>query len=293
MFGQGIYFATDSSKSARDIYTKGSNKLLLCKVLLGRSMEVKKSDHSLNLQKLRSANFDSVFAPRGSEVMNDEFVIFEPTQALPEYIIHYASSNVPTRFSGVAQYQSNQDFEKVKLTLSRTFDASNPKDHLCRIATGHFAAMKQHYQTAYSRSLKEIKYVELIVNKRLEAAFDAKKDDFQRREIPSHEVLAFHGTSSSNIDSILRTNLDPNRTVAHGRAHGHGCYFSEFPDVSQGYGDGLLLFRVLPGNEYSGVSDIPKGFQSKKVNGDTKGFGQMLIIADSAQFVPYFVYHFN
>eukprot|EP00095_Tigriopus_kingsejongensis_P009491 maker-scaffold661_size154698-snap-gene-0.22 protein:Tk09491 transcript:maker-scaffold661_size154698-snap-gene-0.22-mRNA-1 annotation:"predicted protein" len=33
MYGQGIYFATDSSKSARDIYTKGSNKLLLCNVL--------------------------------------------------------------------------------------------------------------------------------------------------------------------------------------------------------------------------------------------------------------------
>jgi len=33
MYGQGIYFATDSSKSAQEIYTKGSNKLLLCDVL--------------------------------------------------------------------------------------------------------------------------------------------------------------------------------------------------------------------------------------------------------------------
>ena len=41
MFGQGIYFATDSSKSAQEIYTKNSNKLLLCKVLLGRSKEVR------------------------------------------------------------------------------------------------------------------------------------------------------------------------------------------------------------------------------------------------------------
>jgi hypothetical protein len=37
MYGQGIYFATDSSKSAQEIYTGGSNKLLLCVVLLGKS----------------------------------------------------------------------------------------------------------------------------------------------------------------------------------------------------------------------------------------------------------------
>ncbi|GLJ17146.1 hypothetical protein SUGI_0296680 [Cryptomeria japonica] len=37
MFGRGIYFATDSSKSAQQIYTKGSNKLLLSEVLLGRT----------------------------------------------------------------------------------------------------------------------------------------------------------------------------------------------------------------------------------------------------------------
>lgn len=37
MFGRGIYFATDSSKSAQEIYTKGSNTLLLCHVWLGKT----------------------------------------------------------------------------------------------------------------------------------------------------------------------------------------------------------------------------------------------------------------
>jgi Poly(ADP-ribose) polymerase catalytic domain len=40
MFGRGIYFATDSSKSAQEIYTKGTNKLLLCEVLLGKHKTV-------------------------------------------------------------------------------------------------------------------------------------------------------------------------------------------------------------------------------------------------------------
>ncbi len=90
MYGQGIYFATDSSKSAQEIYTKGSHKLLLCKVLLGRSKEVKAANHALCFRKLQQEGFDSVFAPRGSAVLNDEFIIFKPAQAVPVYIIHYS-----------------------------------------------------------------------------------------------------------------------------------------------------------------------------------------------------------
>ncbi|XP_046848079.1 uncharacterized protein LOC124441657 [Xenia sp. Carnegie-2017] len=92
MFGQGIYFATDSSKSAQDIYTKGSQTLLLCQVILGKSLTVKEADYTLNKKKLRSQNCDSVYAPRGTAVMNDEFVIFDPDQALPQYIVHYSIS---------------------------------------------------------------------------------------------------------------------------------------------------------------------------------------------------------
>ena len=93
MFGHGIYFATDSSKSAQDIYTKGSNKLLLCEVLLGNAKTVLSADPSLTLEKIRSEGFDSVFAPRNSKstggVLYDEFIIYDPDQALPKYIIHY------------------------------------------------------------------------------------------------------------------------------------------------------------------------------------------------------------
>ena len=87
MYGQGIYFATDSSKSAQTIYTDGSNKLLLCDVLLGRSMTAEKGDSTLNGDYIRKRGFDSVYAPRGTKatggVDNDEFVIYHPDQALP------------------------------------------------------------------------------------------------------------------------------------------------------------------------------------------------------------------
>ena len=66
MYGAGIYFATDSSKSAREIYTKGSNKLLVCQVLLGKGLNVLGADKHLDLRALRRKGFDSVYAPRNS-----------------------------------------------------------------------------------------------------------------------------------------------------------------------------------------------------------------------------------
>jgi len=58
-----------------------------------------------------------------------------------------------------------------------------------------------------------------------------------------------------------------------------------------GYGNGLILFRVLPGREFVGKTNKPAGYDSKKVGGNLEGFGDMLIVEDSSQFVPYAVYH--
>ena len=89
MFGQGIYFATDSSKSGQEIYTKGSQKLLLCDVLTGKCKTVHSADPSLCRETLQRDRFDSVYAIRDSKttggVLNDEFVIFDPRQAIVRF----------------------------------------------------------------------------------------------------------------------------------------------------------------------------------------------------------------
>uniref|UniRef100_A0A1I8JQJ4 PARP catalytic domain-containing protein n=1 Tax=Macrostomum lignano TaxID=282301 RepID=A0A1I8JQJ4_9PLAT len=79
MFGAGIYFASDASKSAQELYTKGSRTLLLCEVLLGRSLRVTEATNSkYNWKSLRQENYDSIFAPRDTKnsggVLFDEFV---------------------------------------------------------------------------------------------------------------------------------------------------------------------------------------------------------------------------
>ena len=85
MFDPSINFATDSSKSARDTYTKITNKLLLCDVLLGKAKTVISGDSSLTLKNFWSEGFDSILAPRDTKasggVLNNEYIIyvrFEP-----------------------------------------------------------------------------------------------------------------------------------------------------------------------------------------------------------------------
>ena len=95
MFGKGLYFTTCTSKSAQAIYTKGSNKILLCELILGKSKRVESHDYNLTLEKICNEGFDSVFAPSNTKakggVIHDDFVVYDKDQALPRYIIHYTS----------------------------------------------------------------------------------------------------------------------------------------------------------------------------------------------------------
>ena len=294
MYGQGIYFATDSSKSARSIYTKGSQKLLLCQVILGNSMTVDKADNTLNKKKLQSNKCDSVYAPRGTEVMNDEFVIFDPDQALPQYIIHFSSTNnfVPPSPTSL----TTQPFFTKPMKASRAVNFQDPFEMYYNFAESHFRRMaaKSHLQQV------TISSIDIVINKDLEDKFEATKQKFKSQGISDQEILAYHGTASTNIDSILKSNLQ--LCFAKRQLYGKGNYFSEFPAVSLGYGDGLLLCRILPGKEYvdSSNCDIPKGYNSKKVlrSQPTGGSaaaanasGDMIIIENSDQILPFFVIH--
>ena len=300
MFGKGLYFATDSSKSAQDRYTKGSNKLLLCDVFLGNCLVIRgaperekfisdtsnrnhrgQAGRSLEKWHLRKKlKKDSIFAPRGTEVAHDEFVVFDVRQAIPKYIVHYEGGGQPE----LHRPPNPTGFNIHKYKISREVDRADPYYVEANIALGHF------YRTVNS---KEVASIDIVQNTALEQQFCAKKQEFSACGVSSKEILAYHGTSSVNIDSILRDNLDPTRAPAHGRAHGDGCYFSELPTTSIGYGDGLILFRVLPGKEHdeSGSQPIPPDCHSKKVSGDSAGYGNMLIITDAAQFLPAYVIH--
>ena len=305
MYGQGIYFATDSSKSARSIYTQGSQKLLLCQVILGKTMTVEKADNTLNRKKLRSKNCDSVYAPRGTAVINDEFVIFDPDQALPQYIVHFSDSKklVPPSPS----LHTKQSFFVKNMKASRSVNFQDPFEMYYSWAESHFRRMAATGKPPLSQHQATISSIDIVINKDLEDKFEATRKTFKSQGIPDKEILAYHGTDKKNINSILKSNLQ--LSYAKRQAYGKGNYFSEYPSVSLGYGDGLLLCRILPGKEFvdDGRSNIPVGYNSKKVMlggqpGRLRGAvaatavtanasGEIIIIENSDQILPFFVIH--
>ena len=264
MYGAGIYFATDSSKSAQPIYTKGSNKLLVCKVLLGKSMNVAGANKGLNLKELKTKGYDSAFAPRNSKqtngVMNDEFIIYDPDQAKVEYIVHY-TLGVPRLPASISSVTAPQVFTK-KIVTSAELRTLKPGDPLFMAA---WHADSHFHKMTIARQQVQVKSITVIQNPKLQAAFENKRKDFLAKGIPADYIYAFHGTKKDPtvMDSILKNNFD--MKYAQRQAHGPGNYFSEFPDVSLGYGPGLIFCQLLSGKEYIGPNHSWPGFNSKVI----------------------------
>ena len=96
MFGPGMYFAKNSSKSAQEKYTgRGPDEyvwLLLCEVLLGREKIVHKARPFMDGEELHRQGYHSIYAKRtpgdGSKrVWNDEYVVFDKDQIYPLYVV--------------------------------------------------------------------------------------------------------------------------------------------------------------------------------------------------------------
>ena len=188
---------------------------------------------------------------------------------------------------------STKRFERIRIESNRTFDPNDPKWMHFAIATSYFWRKHDAMVGTSATPTKTIDYIEYIINMDLQAKFDAKKADFTTKGIPANQIMAFHATRPDNVDNIIESNLDYRKfPMKHGRVHGEGNYFSEYPAFSLKYGSGLILFEILPGREYSGSSiQIPSVFQCKKVMANTEGYGEQLVITDNAQFFPRYVIH--
>ena len=295
MYGKGIYLATDSSKSAQEIYTKGSMKLLLCEVFLGKTFTFSGSNQRisfLDTERAFKGNYgnkfltdhkcDSVYAPRNSEVKNDEFIVFNPNQVYPKYIISYTVGEVLRHRPELPT--STNGFKKHRYKFTRNIDTLDPYYIEASVAVAHYNRTNRGEKNTFSTD-----EIDIVLNEALEKRFNDMKKELKKKGY-GEEILAFHSTKLENIDSILRNNLDPKIKAANGRVYGDGCYFSEFPDFSGQYGNSMILFRVLPGKEYIGKDILPQsGFDSKKVRGDNKGYGEQIIIQNADQFLPAYV----
>ena len=92
-YGHGVYLASDSTKSAQADNTRGSNMLLVCKTLLGKCLTLAKPNNDLDLKLIRKKGFDSVFAPAGTAVRFDEYIVYDARQCVVEWVVHFKPGN--------------------------------------------------------------------------------------------------------------------------------------------------------------------------------------------------------
>eukprot|EP00052_Salpingoeca_macrocollata_P028388 m.274677 g.274677 ORF g.274677 m.274677 type:complete len:966 (+) comp22858_c1_seq4:1359-4256(+) len=310
MFGQGVYFATDSSKSAQPMYTKGSNELLLCDVLLGKmctmaglvNPEGPLAEHikpghqgrpylNVNQDKVHKAGFDSVYAPRGTReqggVLFDEFVVYNPDLALPRFIVKFSRNGLSTQLLKCPNIPAGKKSVIKELQSGRFLNNSSEEIEF-RFAESQFCRMFPG---------RKVSKVERIFNPTLERAYNSTLAKFETHD-KANEILAFHGSRTAQAyESIAETNFDISK-LAKGSGdngwYGAGIYFSEFPETAQGYaGDNnsLLLSKVLVGKAY----ECPGRMDGKPLQAGHDSHRSPnrheIVIFNSSQILPMFIVH--
>ena len=308
MYGPGIYFATDSSKSAQEMYTKGSNMLLLCRVLLGKTYTVDSAQKDMTLERLRDKGYDSLYAVRDSRrsggVLYDEYVVFDVHQALPQYVVHYTKADIDDTLAKMQSFETtalaSQQMKKYTVVPKREIKMDDPLDIHLRIAESQFQRLLNSRK--YAEAVTQIKSLDYYINPPLVAKFQAKAKEFKRKYGNTTEadfVFGFHGTKEENIPNIVKENFSlahlAKNTGCRG-AYGAGIYFSEFPSVSLCYGKSILLCKVLPGKSFDvslGKSmlgaPLETGYDSHRVKKDEEGRGYALVIFNPDQILPCYV----
>ncbi|MCO5567021.1 hypothetical protein L7F22_020704 [Adiantum nelumboides] len=286
MFGVGCYFATDSSKSAQELYTKGSNKLLLCEVLLGRPWSVTSALPDLTLKKVRKSNFDSVFSMRNSRASGgtefDEYIIYNPSQAIPRYVVHYQNMDcftpeLPSPLKNVTLAKFGRRL--LNADASSTYKGLTSDDMHFRIAESQF------YRMCKDRKQK-VEKVEYTWNQELDDRYQIKKQLFEKEKKAVNELLVFHGTTKESIDKIVREGFkvggEKGVPIRCGAAYGHGVYTAASPEISIPYSQSskmMLLSIALCG----------------KLNVDYTlgGSEDIFVVKQGDQLLPRYIVHFQ
>lgn len=141
-----------------------------------------------------------------------------------------------------------------------------------------------------------ISYVTLIENDKAERHFLARKRDFRKRKIPSEEVLLFYPFSVYNINSLLGGEaLD----MFEDYLFQDKIPLVEAPSICPGFGNGLLLCRVLLGQTKAITQDLqwPSPANSVRIESFSKDVDQTsgirYLVEEKTQVLPYCLIRFN
>jgi len=306
MFGRGVYFAPDSSKSAQEIYTKGSKALILSDVLLGSvctvpglearhplSKHVKKSKKGrffldVDEDKVKLEGFDSVYAPRDTRskagVKFDEMIVYNPSQAMPRYIVHFGSIHSTREWQTKTCHVGKATKREIK-AIDIGSDISREADEYS-MAVGHFWRLlgPQHPHP-------KVKQVDVYQSATVQSAYEKKKSEFSAADKPIDEIWVFHGTpDEANIERICGDGFrvgGQGVDIAHGDAHGRGVYTAKGPSTPMGYGKGktVILCKALPGRRGKKIEEHDSWTPQNPAS-------DWVIFKTGEQLLPVYVLHF-
>lgn len=257
--------------------TEGLRTFMVCDVLLGENIEV--SD-GLELAEGEPASF---LVPYTTQILLKYVVNLKATKiAVPQNSNTY--SDVPECLASKTDGVYQVDF--------KTFDfrnASHPMFDVVMKASilydGACMKRKDFKQGRYNYSAhlkKDIRTLEVVICHDIWKKYEERKKEISNAGGKYKEIYAYHATAPHNVESIIKNNLDWRRQPVHGRAHGHSCYFSEYPEFSLKYNrECMFIFKLLL------LSD-----QYKRYNPNSRGYCEQIIMWDDSLFKPVYVLYF-
>ena len=197
-----------------------------------------------------------------SSVQSTEFEIVEKLVELFPQLNHIELHRRVNHYLGKSGNKRDIDVAFAVIEISQEiFDTETDFDEDIKV---HNEEDQSHFDVAVSQVRKmllpgwEVSTIECVVHQKTLDTFNSKKRFFEenRRGFNGdgkvEELLLFHGTDASKIDSIVENNFAidavPNqrkKKMAFGLPYyGRGVYMSKHPQIALGYGDTLLLCRV-------------------------------------------------
>eukprot|EP00483_Globobulimina_turgida_P011693 UN11715 len=201
-----------------------------------------------------------------------------------------------------AKAMKSEKIDRVHLICKRNLH-ENWADNIFRTCESQFARSCDKFGKEMNGLNKTITEVEYIINPKLIKKFDAKKKKIMVKnackESDLNIILAWHGTAQSNLETIVKNNFDLSKLGDNKKNKGYygcGIYFSEFARISNVYGDGLLLCKVILGKEFMmkfGKPEIGRtlepGYDSHVAVKNNSKYGREVCIFDADQILPCYI----
>ena len=191
---------------------------------------------------------------------------------------------------------ANRTYKEWSLRPSRNFDEDSAEDRHWRICESQWLRMRGGDGGFRLRSAR------YVYNPELRARFDAKAAEYDRTYGSGRhtQLLGFHGTSSQNIDKIVREGFKIAKvgSTTDPGYFGAGMYFSEFANLSQGYCQGgtrMIIARLLLGKPFNMRGQMSHGCACKPgyTSHLAKADGSEVVIFDEAAMLPVYVIDFG